>query len=560
MSPRDKRFLLLLFLFSCFISLLETIGVSIIMPFIAVAGNFELIHTNPWYAKAYHLFDFKKESDFVIAFGLLLIGFYIARSAVNLLYFHLLSRFAKGRYHLLAYRLFENYVGMPYRQFLDLNSGELSKTILSEARNLTELLSALLLMVSELLVMVLIYGMFLYINWKITLLLTLVLVLNGVLMTQTVSRAVKREGERRERFEKSFFQIIHATVGNLKMVKLRGQEERALSRFAEASYGYARSNIAHDTLFHLPRLFLEALGFSLVALMVIYLVYKYQNDISGAFALLSMFVLGLYRLMPSANRILTGYNQVLFHKRSLEIVHNDLLYEVERLGEAPIAFKRRLTLKGVSFCYEPNKPVLRGIDLEISKGEKVGFVGESGSGKSTLVDLIIGLYRPQSGEIRVDDVLLDDACMKSWRRKIGYIPQNVYLFDATVAENVAMGEEMDEARLIKVLKQANIWDFLVSHHEGLSTRVGDGGLKLSGGQKQRIAIARALYTDPEILVLDEATSALDGETERKIMEEVYRLGREKTLIIVAHRLTTLRGCDKVYRVEAGRIEDVSGTF
>jgi ATP-binding cassette subfamily B protein len=298
---------------------------------------------------------------------------------------------------------------------------------------------------------------------------------------------------------------------------------------------------------------LEAIGFSLVAFIVVYLVYKYQGNIAAAFGLLSMFVLGLYRLMPSINRIMHGYNQILFYHRSLDIVHNDLFYEVEDLGDESIEFRREIRLEHLSFSYIEGKEILRDVSLTIPKGSKIAFTGESGSGKSTLVDLIIGLYRPQKGKILIDDQELNESNVKSWRRKIGYIPQNIYLFDGTVAENVTLGDPQDRKRLIEVLKLANIWDFLETHHQGLETRVGEGGVKLSGGQKQRIAIARALYTDPEVLVLDEATSALDNETEAKIMEEIYRVSKEKTLIIVAHRLSTLEGCDTIFGVENGKI-------
>ena len=553
LSKRDKQFLASLFLFSIFVSVMETVGVSAIMPFIAVAGDFDRIHENPYFQKAYGLFHFHSDISFVVAFGIGLILFYLLRSGINLLYFHMLARFSEGRYYLIAYRLFENYVGMSYRRFIERNASQLTKTLINEAKHLTQLVSALLFMMSEIFVLLLIYGMFLYVNWKITLLLTLILALNALLMSKTVSKIIKRQGEKREVFQRKFYEVIHTVLGNFKMIKLRGLEDRVLERFAQASYGYAKTNIVHQTFLHVPRLFLEAIGFSLIAFIVVYLIVKYQTDISGAFGLLSMFVLGLYRLMPSVNRILTSYNEIQFYRKSLDIVHNDLFYEVEDLGDDPVEFNKEIRLEKVFFSYDGKRNILNGIDLSIEKGEKVAFTGESGSGKSTLVDLIIGLYRPQNGRILIDETELCESNVKAWRQKIGYIPQQIYLFDGTVAENVALGEPIDEERLIRALKQANIWDFLATHHEGLQTRVGDGGVKLSGGQRQRIAIARALYTDPEVLVLDEATSALDNETEAKIMEEIYRIGRNKTLIIIAHRLSTLHRCDKIYKIEEGRI-------
>jgi ATP-binding cassette subfamily B protein/ATP-binding cassette subfamily C protein len=190
--------------------------------------------------------------------------------------------------------------------------------------------------------------------------------------------------------------------------------------------------------------------------------------------------------------------------------------------------------------------------IEIIIGEKVAFVGESGSGKTTLVDIIIGIYKPEQGGLYVDDVLIEKTNILSWRSKIGYIPQGIYLFDGTVAENVSFGSKRDDRKIIDVLKKAKIWDFLETK-EGLSTRVGEGGIQLSGGQSQRIGIARALYTDPELLVLDEATSSLDDATEAQIMEEIYDLSGNKTLIIIAHRLSTVARCNRQLRIENGVI-------
>ncbi|MRI83366.1 MAG: ABC transporter ATP-binding protein [Nitratiruptor sp.] len=553
LSRRDKEYLALLLLFSIFISLIETIGVGIIMPFISLASDFGYVEQNPYLKRVYEFFGFTSPFDFAVAFGLFLVLFYIFRALMNYLYFYLLARFAQSRYHLLAYRLFENYMGLSYKDFIERNSSELTKTIINEANNLVQLISSALFLVSEIFVVLFIYSFLLYVNWKMTLLLTLFLALNIALLRWSVTRKIEAAGQERERHQRSFYKILGAAFGNFKMIKLRGTEERILEEFKEASFGFAKANIKNASLAHVPRLFLEAMGFSLIAIIVVYLLLKYHQDISAALPLLMAFILGLYRLMPSINRIISAYNEIVFRKEALEIVHNDLIYEAEDLGSEEVDFQEKIELQDITFGYLPDKPILKGVNLTIHKGEKVGIVGESGSGKSTLIDLIIGLYRPQSGKILVDGVALKEENIRSWRKKIGYIPQTIYLFDGTVAENVAFGEPIDEERIKEALRQANILDFLERHHEGIHTRVGEGGVKLSGGQRQRIAIARALYTDPEILVLDEATSALDNETEAKIMEEIYRLGAGKTLIIVAHRVSTLGGCGRVVKVEDGKI-------
>ena len=556
LSYHDKKVLALLVLFSIFVSVIEMVGVSVIMPFVAVAVDFSKIESEWYFHTIYETFGFDSSIHFVVAFGVVLILFYILRSIINLFYFYALARFSQGRYYLIAYRLFENYIGMSYRAFLDKNSSQMMKSIINEAQHVVEIISFLLLMLSEIFVVILIYGMLLYVNWKMTLLLTLFLALNVVLLKLMVSPKVKRAGKERARFQERFYEILSSTFGNFKIIKLKSNDRQILRSFQEASLGYVRSNIKNQTLAHFPRLFLEAIGFSLIAIIVIYLVLKYQTDIRAVLPLLSVFILGLYRLMPSINRLLTSYNEILFRLQALHIVHNELIYEPEELGDEKIAFRRQISIEDVCFASVEDKPVLRGVNLTIKKGERVGIVGESGSGKSTLVDIIAGLYRPSSGRVLIDDVELSIKNVKSWRKKIGYIPQSIYLFDGTVAQNVAFGETIDEERVKEALRKANILDFLEKHFEGIHTRVGEGGIKLSGGQKQRIAIARALYADPEVLILDEATSALDNETEAKIMEEIYKAARDKTLIIIAHRLSTLDGCDTTVRVQAGKVEYV----
>lgn len=553
LTKRDKRFLVFLLFFSIIISIVETVGISAIMPFIAVANDFSLVQSNEHYHFVYQLLGFTTSANFVIAFGLVLVFFYIFRSAINLFYFYMLARFSNGRYHLIVYRLFENYLGLSYKEFVKKNSSTLTKVIVNEANNLTMLFQAALFMISEIFIVMLIYTMLLYVNWKITLVLTLALAINALFLVSTVSKKIKKEGSVREAVQKKFYEIINRSFGNFKLIKLSTNDKEILSEFAHESYGFARANIKNQTLQNFPRLFLEAIGFGIVASIVTYLVYKYQSDISSAMGLLSMFVLGLYRLMPSMNRILSGYNQIMFYHKSLDIIHNDLMYDSEDLGNENIIFDKAIDLKSISFEYDEEKLVLNHIDLKIQKGEKIALVGESGSGKSTLVDLVIGLYKPKEGQILVDGKEIAEKNIKAWRRKVGYIPQTVYLFDGTVKENVVFGAKLDDKRVDEVLKQAKIYDFLQTKN-GADTIVGEGGIMLSGGQKQRIAIARALYKDPDILVLDEATSALDSETEEQIMNEIYEISKEKTLIIIAHRLSTVQRCEKIYEIKDGEIK------
>ena len=545
-----KNFIILIFM-SIFLSIIETVGISAIMPFITLASDPSKIVSNKYSKMVYDFFEFSTTTNFMIFFGLFLIGFYIFRATYSMLYNYILNKFAFGRFHAFAFRLFKNYTNLPYKRFVKRNSAELIKTIVNEASNLSFYMQSLLLIFSEFFTVVLLYALLLLMDWRMTLVLTILLGAKVLFLLFFLKKRIEKEGLKRSIMQSKFYKILNETFGNFKIIKLIQNEEKLYSEFSNISYGYARANIVSNTLNQLPRLSLETIGFSVLIGIVVYVLFQY-NDANFVLPIISMYALALYRILPALNRILSNYNTLLFLSNSLDIVYSDLSYTPQTEGKDFIDFKNKIELTNVSFEYNKNKKVLENINIIINKGDKVAFVGESGSGKSTLVDLIIGLYKPLSGEIVIDDKKLTSDNVKSYRSKVGYIPQSIYLFDGTVGENVAFGYEYDKEKIMEVLKKANIYDFL-SSKEGIDTLVGDGGIQLSGGQKQRIGIARALYSDPEILVLDEATSALDNETEAKIMDEIYETSHDKTLLIIAHRLSTIERCDRKIMLANGKI-------
>jgi ABC-type multidrug transport system fused ATPase/permease subunit len=548
-----KRHLLWLVFLSVFVSVVETIGISAIMPFIDIATNFDNIHSNQYYQWIFDFFGFKDDVNFAIVFGLTLFGFYIFRGGVNLFYSYVMAHFTQNLYVKITRKLFKTYLTMPYQVFTNKNSSYLTKAIITESSLVCNVIGATLLMISEIFVIVFLYILMLFANWKITLVFTIILIIKMFLLTQTISKKIKVVGAIRAKTQAKFYEIINRLFGDFKNVKLQDKDrlEATSNDFFITVDEYAKANAVNAFLKSFPRLFLETTGFGLIVFVLITLLYLNQANVLYILPTLSLFVLALYRLLPSVNRIVSGYNMFMYYHASIDIVDEELRTPQEDLASETIKFSYKIELKNVEFSYQ-EKPVLENITLTINKGEKIAFIGNSGSGKSTLVDLIIGLYRPNQGEIKIDDVLLDKSNLQSWRSQIGYIPQQVYLFDGTIKDNVCFGRELDKDLLERVLKQANIFDFLQTK-QGVKTLVGEGGVQLSGGQRQRIAIARALYGEPEILVLDEATSALDNETEQKIMDEIYQISNDKTLIIIAHRLSAVDRCDKTYKIEDGVI-------
>lgn len=551
-TRKDKINLIVLLMMSILLSIIETIGISAIMPFITLASDPSKIVSNEYSKVIYDFFGFSKTTNFMIFFGLVLIAFYIFRAIYSVFYNYELNKFAFGKFHTFSFRLFKNYTNLPYKRFVKKNSADMVKIIVNEASNLSSYIQNVLMILSEVFTMLLLYSLLLLVNWKMTLVLTVFLGIKVFFLVYSLKNKIKKQGQKRSSMQSKFYKILNETFGNFKMIKLIQNEEKLYSEFSNASYGYARANIINNTLNQLPKLSLETIGFGVLIGIVVYILFKYE-DASFVLPIISMYALALYRILPALNRILSSYNQILFLSKSLDIMYDELSYTPPKEGKDAIQFKDKIELKNINFEYIKGKKVLENINLTINKGDRIAFIGESGSGKSTLVDLIIGLYKPISGYITIDEIVLNSENIRAYRSKIGYIPQSIYLFDGTVGENVAFGYEYNEEKIIGALKKANIYEFLVLK-EGIDTKVGDGGIQLSGGQKQRIGIARALYSNPDILVLDEATSALDNETELKIMDEIYEASSGKTLLIIAHRLSTVERCNVIINVKDGYIE------
>jgi ATP-binding cassette subfamily B protein/ATP-binding cassette subfamily C protein len=532
-------------------SMVETLGVSVVMPFISVASNPDLIHSGR-YKFFYDLFGFSDPFIFVIIFGIIIIVFYFFRSLYNISYTYSMNKFSFGTYRYFAARLFRIYLSLPFKVFVQKNPSLFTQMIIVEAYNLSNLILYLLYILSESFTVLLLYFFMVLVNWQITLVLTAILIFVVVLVFATLIRKSKKLGDKRYEASANLSKTITETFRLFKFIKLKGNEDEIFETFKDSTSKVSHTSIVTQTLGSIPKSILENLGFSLLIAAVCFILWRYKSA-EMVIPVISMYALALYRILPAINRILQNFNSVAFNMKSLDKIHDDLCLETDTENSAPLAFSKFISGKDLWFSYLDGSDVIKNISFEIKAGEKVAFTGESGSGKTTLADIIIGIYRPRQGGLYADNVLIDNSNILSWRSKIGYIPQNIYLFDGTVGENVSFGSKPDKDKTIGALKKAKIWDFLKGK-DGLLTRVGEGGIQLSGGQKQRIGIARALYNDPDILVLDEATSSLDDATEEQIMDEIYDLSGNKTLIIIAHRLSTVERCDRRIYIDDGVIK------
>ncbi|MDR0409864.1 MAG: ABC transporter ATP-binding protein [Spirochaetaceae bacterium] len=545
--PRKYKMRLgILLLMTIFLSLIETFGVSIIMPFISVASTPDILDRGR-YGAVFTFLGFTSKDNFILCFGLGIIAFYIFRSAYNVFYTYIQNRFALGTYRYLANKLFEKYIMLPYKIYIQKNMSEFHNGM-TQAQNTSSMLLCIMQICSDSITTLVLYSFMVIVNWRMTILLTAALVLLVAIVIKFILKKSKLQGKMAAEAGRNLTRIQTESYNNLKFIRLKGVEEYYERQFDKSIRTISRAQSISGTLGAMPRNLLESVGFSLIVGAVLLILFRYGSA-ESIIPVIAMYALALYRILPAINRMLGNVNQVAFLSYSLDIVHQHYTMKPLTEGETPILFNYSIKAENVSFRYSTGHAVLKGVSFTIYKGDKIAVTGPSGGGKSTLIDILIGIHKPSSGSILVDSVELNSGNVRAWRNKIGYIPQQIYLFDNTVAENVVFGSPYDGARLERVLRMANIWDFLMQK-DGPQTRVGEGGIQLSGGQKQRIGIARALYNDPEILVLDEATSALDTETETKIMDEIYDVGKDKTLIIVAHRLSTVEKCGR--RIQIGK--------
>ncbi|GHV40969.1 multidrug transporter [Spirochaetia bacterium] len=520
------------------------------MPFISIASNPSILDIGK-YKQVFDFIGIQNKNSFTIAFGFLIIIFYFFRSFYNISYTYLSTKYARSTYKYFSGRLFKTYLTIPYNLYVQKNTSDFINIIMGEANNLSLLVLAIIQISSEFFTVLLLYLFIVFVNWQMTLILTGVLLLITLIILNIFVRKTKIQGIKKSESQRKVHRILEETFGNFKFIKLKGNEKQIFQNFESSTIAYSRAETISETIGIVPKNILENMGFTLLIATVIFIIWRY-NSADQIIPIISMYALALYRILPAIFKILQNINKMVYLQHSLNVVYDNMTLPTEKEENNNLDFEKSINIGSVSFNYVPNVDVLENISLTINKGEKIAISGESGSGKSTLVDLIIGIQKPASGIISIDNTPITNENIRSWRSKIGYIPQNIYLFDDTVANNICFGSEYDENQIINVLKKANIWDFL-SQKQGIHTMVGEGGNHLSGGQKQRIGIARALYCNPEILVLDEATSSLDYETEAKIMEEIYFISKDKTLIVIAHRTSTLKGCDRIINIENHKI-------
>lgn len=463
----------------------------------------------------------------------------------------------------MSQRLFAMYMAQPYAFHLQRNSAQLIRNVNSEVAMFSEALANLLFMLTEALAVTGIAVLLMIVEPAGTLLVASVLGVAAWTLHFLTRHRLARWGAERQHHDGMKLQHLQQGLGGVKDVKLLGREGEFLSEFRRHNVQGARINRLRSTVASFPRLWLEWLAVLGLAVLVLVMLAQ-GRAVEQVLPTVGLFAAAAFRLMPSFNRILGGMQSLRYYWPAVNTLNQEVQIGKGSADKAvenrepgfKLQFLSELTVVNVSYEYAGGRsPALQNVTLQARAGESIGLVGSSGSGKSTLVDIILGLLEPDSGEVCVDGVSIQQN-LRGWQDKIGYVPQSIYLTDDTLARNIAFGlpdDKIDPNAVRRALAAAQLEDFVAHLPQGLSTRVGERGVRLSGGQRQRIGIARALYHDPDVLVLDEATSSLDISTEQGIMQAVMSLRGKKTVLIVAHRLSTVEHCDRLYKLDNGRL-------
>jgi ABC-type multidrug transport system fused ATPase/permease subunit len=571
LSPSERQRAGLLLGMILIMAFLDMLGVASILPLMAVLADPELVQTNAALKSAFSAaqsIGIRTTEQFLFALGVVVFVLLVTSLAFKAFTTYSQTRFVLMREYSIGKRLVEGYLHQPYSWFLNRHSADLGKAILAEVSAVVSYgMVPLMTLMAQGAVTLSLLILLLLVDPLLAIIVGVVLGLAYAGIFAVVSGWLGRLGQARITANKERFTAVSEAFGAAKEVKVGGLEQAYMQRFAAPASIYARTEATSRVIQQLPRYALEATAFGGMLLVMLYLLAK-SGSFAAALPVIALYVFAGYRLMPALQQIYGAFTQLRYVGPSLDALHKDLASlqdgNAQRGPITPLSLTQSICLKAVTFRY-PNAqhPTLKNIDLIIPAHSTVGFVGATGSGKTTTVDVILGLLEPQEGALNIDGQPITAANCRQWQRAIGYVPQHIYLADDSVAANIAFGvktEDINQKAVERVAKIANLHEFVVNDlPQGYSTTVGERGVRLSGGQRQRIGIARALYHNPEVLILDEATSALDNLTEQAVMEAVNNLGHGITIILIAHRLSTVRQCDQIYLLERGEVK-ASGTY
>jgi len=538
------------------------VGVASILPFMQLMAEPNAIEKSSWLSSVYEYFQFESPRQMLIYSG---IGIIILIGVTNIFTVFttwLQYKFSWGIAHHLGVRLLRTYIYKPYDFYLDNNSSKIKAYIISEVGSLTGgVIIPIIEIFSRLFMSIIILSMLVFVDPKVAMVMFGGLGGAYLIIYLSQKNYLKRIGTHRINMNLLRYQSLQELLQGIKTIMVYNKREFFYDRYHYASREFSDIQPKYNLLLSIPRSLLEFLAFGSILGVTIYL-YTDSGNIQSAIPRLSLYAVAGYRLLPAMQKIFTAlaklrHNFPIVNKLYTDLKKSHIDYKMKEPVRA-LPFQEAVVLDNVSFKYEnATRPVIDHLTIEIKKGETVAFIGSTGSGKTTLVDLFVGLLYPGKGKIIVDNTALTASNITQWQKQLAYVPQEVFLFDDSVASNITLGvaqEAIDYTQLEKATRLSDIYDFIKEDlPEGFDTKIGEKGVRLSGGQRQRLGLARALYQSPAVLVLDEATSALDSITEKSIIESLKKLPQDLTTIIIAHRLSTVKHADCIYILDEGKI-------
>ena len=572
LSSQEKKRAGILMILILIMSVFDMLGIVSIYPFLIILTNPELIQTNNILRNLFELsnsYGVENSKQFIFFIGVLVFLVFTFSLAFKGITNYFLLRFVMMREYSIGRRLVEAYLIQPYSWFLNKHSADLGKNILSEVNNVTDrALAPFINLVAQCAIIILILILLLFVNAKIALISFSGFGVGYLIIYFVVNKKLKTIGVSNLQRNRERALVLLETFGAIKEVKMGGLEKVFLKRYDLPAVLYAKGYSLATILSLIPRFAMEGLGFGSMLIVILYLM-TIIDDFSVIIPILSIYAVAAYRILPAIQQLYTSLTTIKYSQPAIDLLYSDInnmkiKNEVHDNNQDEIQFKKEIKLHNLNFKYpSSDKFIFKNLNISIKANTSVAFVGKTGSGKTTLVDIILGLLEPYNSKLTVDDKEINNLNVRNWQKLFGYVPQQVYLADDSILNNIAFGvneENINIKNVEQAAKIANIHDFIINElPNGYKTTVGERGIRLSGGQKQRIGIARALYFSPKVLVLDEATSALDNITESLVMEGLKNISDEMTILIIAHRINTVKNCDIIYIIENGLIAD-SGPY
>ncbi|WP_297970053.1 ABC transporter ATP-binding protein [uncultured Amaricoccus sp.] len=567
LTPRERRRFYLLLAMIVVMGLLQMLTVASILPLMFVLQHPAIIETNAYLSWVYSTFGFTSHQSFTLALASGVFIFVIFGMVFKMVTTYATYRFSMRRSYTISSRMLSGYLLQPYTWFLDRHSAALGAAVLGEVQKVvaTALLPAMKFL-TGLVTSVALVALLLVARPGVALVTAGMIGGVYVLLYVGVRRRINHMGRERHQLNEQRFRIVGEAFGGMKDVKLLGLEGYFVDRFRGPARRIAEYDAISMSLVEVPRHVIEGVAFGGLVGFILYLLITGEGSFSSVIPILSLFAFAAIRLFPSLQQVYGSLGQMRFATGTLDKLHKDFVAMAAATPIRPASGKsapalrltERLEIEDVHYAYpHAERTAVQGLSLVIPARSTVGIVGGTGAGKTTTVDIMLGLLVPDRGTLSVDGIPITAENLRAWQRSIGYVPQQIFLADDTVAANIAFGraaEDIDQAAVERAARIAELHDFVMRElPDGYATKVGERGVRLSGGQRQRIGIARALYHDPDVLILDEATSALDNLTERAVMDAVHNLGRAKTVVMIAHRLSTVRECDTIFMLEGGRV-------